>query len=178
MSANELDPMLISIFRNELAFQSEQVLIAVEDLNRCLEGSQNDTRFWYSLTGALNAMANIGNILWPQQNRKGSKRRAELLRQHLGLGPDSVLALHEVRNGFAHFDERIDEWHATSERRNFADRNIAGRTGIVGLDEGDFARNYDPEGRTISVFGKRLDFQGAVNDVTSLRGILVQSPTT
>lgn len=179
-----LDPFVANIFVREILTQAQQVTLSVDGMNEQLAGFPevfDADRFWYAANGALNAMANIGNVLWPQQDRKAkgairpavsSKHRGSILRNLLGIADSSVLALHEVRNGFTHFDERIDTWAATSQRRILRDRCVGEPHLFGATSPKQFARHFDPVTMTISVFGVTLDFQAAVDEVDSLREML------
>lgn len=135
------------------------------------------------MQAALNAMASIGNILWPAQDRKykgipkseaSSKLRGRLLREALGVSDESVLTLHEVRNGFAHFDERLDQWFLAAENKTFIDLCISGSNGFRGVPDTAFARHFNPESGVVSVFGVSLDLQAAYMEVNVL-GTLLQN---
>lgn len=171
-----MDPHLVGVFKNELEVQIGYALVAADQMNSYLHAAFPDTtssmQFWQAANTALGAMATIGNILWPAQDRAGSKRRGQMLRGHLGVGDDSILGLHKVRNGLVHVDERIDRWFRNSEKKNFLAHAIAPKASIGGVADSDFARHFDPETKIIRVFGEELNFQSAVDDVVALRDLL------
>jgi len=82
--------------------------------------------------------------LMTETDREDTVQRCAPLRRELNIADDSMLWSRKARDAMEHFDERLDKWCRTSERRNFADRIIAAPGQIVGFDAGDYARHYDP----------------------------------
>jgi hypothetical protein len=59
----------------------------------------------------LISAANISKLCWgAKEKRPESSRRRKPLRDAIGLQDSSVLNSPQVRNGFEHFDEHLDEW--------------------------------------------------------------------
>ncbi|WP_314324208.1 hypothetical protein [Paenarthrobacter ilicis] len=184
MTPAKLSSQLVWIFEQELLFQTRQVLRTIEPMNAFLT-SDDETKdvegFWFCINSALNAMASIGNVLWPAQDRKylgagdqrsSSKLRAKLLREEIGVSDESVLTLHDVRNGFAHYDERVDRWYAQSENKIFIDLCISGNNGISGTSDITYARHFNTDTKVISVFGVSLNIETALQEVVDLNRLV------
>lgn len=140
---------------------------SVSMMNAVLNDPSLDTGlFWFGLDAALGALGNISKVFFPagKLDTETGRRRAYMRRKYK-ITEHSLLLSREARNSFEHFDERLDTWFENSSQKNLADRNISGPNGIVGIDSVDFARNYDPESNTVTVFGVSLDFQALVSEV-------------
>lgn len=155
----------------ELRSRIEYAQRAWAGAEHALSGGAVDA-FWYSVDSFLSSSIAVANILWPssQHSIRGpiARARAGDLRGELGLSADAPAGLREVRNGFEHFDERIDEWRTTSKRKNFVDTNIAPAGAISGVDPGDIARNYDPDLRILSVYGKSMAVDPILHELESV----------
>lgn len=184
MTPAKLSSQLLWIFEQELLFQTRQVMRTIEPMNTFLAGDdemKDAEGFWFCINSALNAMASIGNVLWPTQDRKysgigdvrsSSKLRGKLLREELGVSDDSVLTLHDVRNGFAHFDERVDRWYVQSEHKTFIDLCITGQTGNEGVPGAIYGRHFNPDTKVLSVFGISLNMEAALQEVVDLNRLV------
>ncbi|MDR6508207.1 hypothetical protein [Arthrobacter oryzae] len=184
MTPAKLSSQLVWIFEQELLFQTRQVMRTIQPINTFLT-SDDQTKdvesFWFCINSALNAMASIGNILWPSQDRKylgahdvrsSSKLRGKLLREELGVSDESVLTLHDVRNGFAHFDERVDRWYVQSENKTFIDLCISGNNGLSGVPGTVHGRHFNSDTKVISVFGVSLNMEAALQEVVDLNRLI------
>lgn len=166
----DIDPQLVEVFEHEILHQWDIAARSVSMMNAVLNDQSLDTGlFWFGMDAALGALGNISKVFFPlgKVDTETGRRRAYMRREY-GITENSLLHSRDARNGFEHFDERLDTWFSNSSRKNFADRNIAGPGGIVGLDSTDFARNFDPESNTVTVFGVSLDFQALVSEVENL----------
>ncbi len=110
--------------------------------------------FWHAVDSFLSASIAVTNLLWPSTTRKSAQTRAAQLRAVIGASAAAPEGLRDVRNGFEHFDERIDEWRATSANHNFVDTLVGPLSSIGGVDRGDIARHFDPQTGELGVFGK------------------------
>jgi len=149
----------IHIFQTEVKNQCEFAITALQEMQTSLN-QNNLNKFWYSVHGFLTAIGNISKLLWP----KDVDCRKEL-RESLNVHDFSSLQPRTFRNHFEHFDERIERWIKDSKSHNFADRNISTPGGIVGLEDTDFMRNFDPQ-------NNRITFQGEVYDLNPIVGEL------
>ena len=124
--------------------------------------------FWFGLHSTVSALGNISKVFFPA--RRLNQTRCVHMRTAFGVGAASLLGDRKVRNALEHFDERVDNWAATSQRHNFADRNVFAPGAIAGLDPSDFARNYDPTTTVISVFGESVDLKAVIAEVQAIVG--------
>jgi len=60
-----------------------------------------------------------------------------------------------MRNSFEHFDERLDDWYATSTGRNHLDYMIGAPSMISGMADTDMFRVFDPSTAELVFWGKR-----------------------
>lgn len=145
-----MDKMLLEIFHREVERQSRFGLIAASDLDAALEHRDID-RLWCSVQSLLNAAGNTSKLLWPP--RPQVPKRGEDLRESLGVSDSSPLEPRVFRNHFEHFDERLEQWATSSQRRNFVDSNV-GMTGMIpGFDPGDCLRNFDTKEYAVTFRG-------------------------
>jgi hypothetical protein len=132
-----MDVMLLRLFQQHVREQCEAVLIAYGEMD------PNSPRFWYAVQVLVSAAANLSKAFWGQGGKLSKQR--EVLRLSVGVADFSPLLLTDMRNNFEHIDDRLDTWFYTSPRHNHADRIIGDRTtAIVGMDEIDLFRSYDP----------------------------------
>ncbi len=164
-----VDVRLTEAHLREIHFQGTLVEMAFEDINRCFAaGDYNGPRLWYSLSGALNSMASISNILWPTRNRADVKMRSAAIRKTLGVDDSGLTALRDVRNKLVHFDEYMDKWNATSRRGMLVDRFVGPADTFPSISPEDFARRYDVYAQELSVFGSAIGLVSALNEVQNL----------
>lgn len=162
--------MLAERFEYEILHQWSIATRSVSMMNEFLAGRSADTElFWFGVDAALGALGNISKVFFPgEKSGSRSVRRGDYMRRKYGLTEQSLLNSRKARNGFEHFDERLDKWFSGSKRKNFVDLNISPSGGISGVDSGDFARNYEIDSHTITVFGHSLDFQALYREAEGL----------
>lgn len=148
-----MDLMLMRLHQQQIEHQCRAALLALGIAQEGLDADDQHV-FWASIQNFLTAAANISKTLWGA-GRKGADARS-VLRQSLKVKEGSPLASTDLRNHLEHFDERLDRWHKTSERHNFVDFAIGprGQT-VVGVEEKDMFRQYDPETGDIIFWGER-----------------------
>ena len=120
--------------------------------------------YFRSVHSFLTHLSNISRLMWPpalspKQNCFCDKpramglacstcvarmRSAEILSALNIVDPEHVLKNRTLRDHLEHFDERLDHWMQTSERRNYVQDYIGAKGGIQGLEESDMMRQYDP----------------------------------
>ncbi|MFK0002544.1 hypothetical protein [Paenarthrobacter sp. NPDC090522] len=178
---------LLWIFENELLFQTRHALHAIEPIKGSLF-SDNEVKdlegFWFSMNSALNAIASIANVLWPSQDRKhsgptavqsSSRDRAKIMRENLGLSDDSIVALRGVRNGLAHYDERVDRWFVQSGNRIFLDLCVSGNDGVSAEPDTTYARHFNTDTKVLSVFGISLNVEAVLQEIIELNRVVESS---
>jgi len=160
-----METMVLRIFQREVERQCKFATIAAQDLNQALQAGDMD-RVWYSIQAFLVAAGNVSKLLWPSKPLL-PERGAEL-RASLSVGDDSPLEPRAFRNHFEHFDERLEQWATSSERRNFADSNVGPPGMIVGLEPGDFLRNFDTTNFAVTFRGDTYHLQPVINAIRDL----------
>jgi hypothetical protein len=106
----------------------------------------------------------------PTEREQFRVERATALRAALALPDDGhPLKSRKLRDHLEHFDERLDQWVLTSARRNFVQDTIGpwGRA-IVGIEESDCMRWYDPESKKFLFRGESVDLQALVSAIDTL----------
>ena len=161
-----MDQFLLRIFQHEVERQCTFALIAFDDLESALGQSDMD-RLWYSAQAFLAAVGNISKLLWPPQSRL--PKRGSQLRTSLSISDSSMLAPRTFRNHFEHFDERLEEWATSSQRRNFVDSNVGPPGMIAGVEEADYLRNFDTKRFAITFRGDTYLLHPIVDAVRQLR---------
>jgi hypothetical protein len=74
-----------------------------------------------------------------------------------------------MRDVFEHFDEKLEDWAASSARHNIVDQSILAPGAIVGVDPGDYLRTLDPTSMGVSFRGTHLRLQPLVDAVLRLQ---------
>ncbi len=147
--------MLLRLHQSQIEHQCHAAVLALNIAQQGLD-QNNQHVFWASIQGFLTAAANISKSLWGAGG-KLSDQRANL-RASLQVADDSPLASTDLRNHLEHFDERLDRWHANSERHNYADFVIGPKEStIAGMEEMDMFRQFDPSNGQIIFWGERHD---------------------
>lgn len=160
-----MEKMLLRIFQREVERQTRFALLSFSDLEAALKVSDMD-RIWYAVQGFLVAAGNVSKLLWPPQ--PSVPNRGDDLRLSLAVPDGSILAPRTFRNHFEHFDERLEEWAASSQRKNFADSNV-GPTGMIsGLNPGDYLRNLDTTQCAVTFRGDTYLLRPLVEAVSKL----------
>jgi hypothetical protein len=145
-----VEQRLLRIFQREVERQCRFGIIADEELAQAL-GTNDMDRIWYSIQALLVAAGNVSKLLWPPSPRLA--QRGESLRRSLSVNDDSPLEPRLFRNHFEHFDERLEEWAKSSQRRNLVDANTIPPGMIAGIAKEDFLRNFDPTEYSVTFRG-------------------------
>jgi len=168
-----MEKMVLMIFEKEIERQCKFALIAKEQINIGLKN--NIDLFWYAIQNFLVATGNISKIFWPSE-QKYEERGVEL-RQILGIKEDSPLKSRTFRNHFEHFDDRLEKWARSSQRKNFADSNIGPSNMISGLDEGDYMRNFDTTSWALTFRGDKCKLKPIIKAIEDLYPKIIMRQT-
>ena len=164
-----MDPFVRDVFIQEIITQCEFAKIATADLRDSLRMG-TAKRAFYSTHAFLVAVGNISKIFWPDRqtisNWPQAEARGEELRRVLQVSDSSPIRSREFRNHFEHYDERLEDWAASSIRRNIVDMNIMPAGKISGMEPGDFMRNLDP-------INLQLTFHGNIYDLLPIEAAVV-----
>jgi hypothetical protein len=163
-----LDTYLLRMFQRQVANQCFAALMAAETAQSALNPVNQDV-FWASIQNCLTAVANISKAMWGQGGKYAKERKP--LRDSLGVGNNSPLKRTSMRNNFEHFDERLDDWYATSTNRNHLDHMIGPPSTISGLADTDMFRVFDPTTAELVFWGKRYPLRTIMDEVLRLHPI-------
>jgi hypothetical protein len=126
----------------------------------------------------LTHASNISRLLWPglpyrmkPERRDRMQSRSARLREALALPEgDHPLRSRELRDHLEHFDERLDEWAATSEHHNLAQDIIGPPEALAGIKPTDRMRWYDPYTATFHFRGEVYSIQQVIDALNELAG--------
>jgi hypothetical protein len=155
-----MDTFLLRIFQHEVELQCKFIVTAALELKAALV-TENTDEIWKQLQIILVASANLSKMFWGSSGRKDAERAP--LRESLQVADDSPLRDPDLRNDFEHFDERLEEWFAKSEHRNYVGRMIGQPGGIVGIDPAERFQQFDPTTATVAFW----DHAVSLNDVVA-----------
>jgi len=169
------------------------VSAAVTEKNNGMDFEKRNTfnkECFRSVHSFLTHLSNISRLLWPpalspKQNCFCNKpkangmecstcvarERSSQILSALGIqGAEHIIKNRTLRDHLEHFDERIDHWMQTSKNQNFVQDVIGPKGGIMGLEESDMMRQYDPMTGTFRFRGDTFSlvelFEG-LNDLIS-----------
>ena len=195
--AHELDSHVRSVYLTEVVAQCDFALNAVRGLNNVLArlhegdgdvggaGQTLHQEVFRSVHSFLTHASNVSRLLWPAppRRKKGEAdaayrlrcdsipkvSRGAQLRSVVGLPQEHVLRSRKLRDHLEHFDERLDHWQATSERRNYVQDFVGPKGSIAGIDEADMMRWFDPSTNHIRFRGEEFDLQALATAVDEVR---------
>ena len=181
----------ISVYLREADTQCRLVIGAVAALNNAMQVSSQERngptdwqRFEFiqgevfrSLHSLLTHASNVSRLFWPPTGKgevaQKREERGRLLRQRVGLPDDNhPLKNRTLRDHLEHFDERIDDWRETSVRKNYVQDIVGPKGMIVGLEEEDMMRWYDPSQKRFIFRGEDFNIQDLVAAIDQLQPLL------
>jgi hypothetical protein len=167
-----VDATLLRQFQRQVEVQCEFALRAAAEID--VATKKRDVKIvFYGIQNLLNAAANIHKALWGSSDSTAIARKP--LRDSLQTDERSIFFPRTtVRNHNEHYDERIDRWWRDSKSKNFSDMNIGPRNTILGFDETDRFRWYDPETTDVLFWGDEFNLQGLVTEIKRIYPLAVQ----
>ncbi len=160
-----MDKHVLRIFQREVERQCMFAIIAAQDLQLPLQAGDID-RIWYSIQSFLVAAGNVSKLLWPPSTQISD--RENQLKQTLGVDDNSTLVPRTFRNHFEHFDERLEQWAMSSQRRNFVDSKV-GPTGMISdIEPEDYLRNFDTTKSAVTFRGDEYQLQPMIDAIIEL----------
>ena len=184
-----MDKHIIGVYLSEAKAQCNFGTNAIKALNNVLPRLMNagqdgnlDLRntlhaeVFRTIHSFLTHASNVSRLFWPAQpkHRKNESDeayaarcaaipkiiRGKILRTEVGL-PDNEHALksRKLRDHLDHFDERLDQWQNESVQRNYVQDFIGPEGSIVGTDDGDMMRWFDPPVKKMRFRGEEFDLQ-------------------
>ncbi|MES1938000.1 hypothetical protein [Salinisphaera hydrothermalis] len=188
-----MDSFLQRVYVTEIKSQGHFALNAVSALNQALQatrefdGDWNRRNFFHAEVfrqthSFLTHASNISRLFWPPQPRKRRDEAPEAFAKRqvftesrgttqlalFGLDASSPLKSRVLRDHLEHYDERLDHWSNTSERRNIASDTIGPPNAIVGLDPSDTMRWFDPTTNAFRFRGEAYALQPLATAVDQL----------
>src|SRR3989442_801219 len=165
--------MVLYIFQQEVMQQAAFALRAAAEIDSLLQNPTrlDHDRFWANVQLFLTGAANVSKLLWPPDDRKTAaawRGRGSILRASLNVPDASALQQKGFRNDFEHFDERLEKWLTDSPNRNIADRNIGPKGMILGLQDQEFMRGFDPTTWSITFNGESHDSLAVRRELATL----------
>ena len=193
-----MDNHLKRVYLQEVGTQCDFALRAVVHVNHALhvlelrKSGQVDTQaahqeVFRNLHSLFTHASNISRLLWPprpprkrgesneayQARRDRTVARGQTLRELLEIGNgEHPLKGRTLRDHLQHFDERLDDWTVTSRNVNIM-QDYIGPPGsvVVGLDDSDRMRGFDPGSANLTFRGETYNVQTLVTAIDALKPI-------
>jgi len=165
-----MDLMLLRLFQKETLEQCRYILIAVDQLDRQISNQSYDDVFWREVQNFVVSTANVSKLLWGQGGRFASERVP--LRESIEVEDSSPLRPTTMRNHFEHIDQRLDKWWAESTNHNIANRNVGPPSMIVGLQDIELFRAYDPSTGAVKFWGDTYNLKEIAEEVNRIYPLL------
>jgi hypothetical protein len=172
-----MDRWALKYYMSELERQVKAGRLAVDAFNQARQSEESDAplRLFAAGQALLGNAAMISKLLWrsgEDRNPDGSPLsaeqervrqfgldRAKTLRRELKIKAPSILERRDVRNGFEHFDDRLDAFLASGGSK-IVDFNVGPRAAyVVGGQPAQHLRFIDNHTLTISVLEKEVALQ-------------------
>ena len=188
-----MDKHIIGVYLSEVQSQCNFGTNAIKALNNVLprltkagQDGNPDLRntlhaeVFRTIHSFLTHASNVSRLFWPTlpKHRKNESDeaytarcmaipkivRGKILRTEVGLPDDGhELKSRKLRDHLEHFDERLDQWQNESVRKNYIQDLIGPKGSIVGTDDGDMMRWFDPSAKKMRFRGEEFDLQALAN---------------
>ena len=153
---------LLRTFQRQVELQCEFMVLAAKDIDDAISREQT-VRAFYAFQNCLNAAANISKALWGPKGSHAAERKA--LRDSIGVSDASPFSDVNMRDNFAHMDERLDRWWGESTRHNHVDRNIGPQDFMKAFDDIDIFWAFDPSTGEIVLWGESFNLNALMAEV-------------
>ncbi|MGB3633117.1 MAG: hypothetical protein WA982_03675 [Rubrobacteraceae bacterium] len=160
-----MERSLLRQLQREVDRQCRFAILAFEDLNSS-HGEDTGLRFWFSIQNLLTALGRISRLLWPPEDSDSERGRE--LRESLGVLADSPLRSRAFVEYFEQFEERLENWHKTSESKRFFDSYTEPLDVLADTKPGDRFRGFDTEHEAILFHGEMYQLQPIAEAVEDL----------
>jgi hypothetical protein len=124
---------VIETYATEIKLRRNWVLEAARELNSTMEDGQPVTAVIRRAIDMINNAMVIVRILDEEgigaRNKERAKERARLIRERWPDLPQPPQGLRNIRNDYEHFEERLDQWAVSSDRKVIADMNFGPEVG-------------------------------------------------
>lgn len=159
-----MEPIVLSQFLRQAELQCRYAFASYEMVQRA-EAVQDITTVFYGAQNLVTALGNAAKVFWGLKAEKTAARR--LVRERAGVAEDSPLKDVSMRNHYEHMDERIERWGKDSRRRNLVDLVCGPKGIIVGLEDIDMFRQFDPSSGVLYFWGAEFHVGAIMQDVAA-----------
>lgn len=160
-----MEKLLLRQLQREVERQCRFALLAFEDLNSSYAEDAGH-RFWFSIQNLLTALGRISRLLWPPDD--DDVERGRQLRESLGVEEDALLRSREIVEYFEQFEERLENWYASSESHRFFDSYTEPLDVLAATKPGDRFRGFDTENEAILFHSEMYRLQPIAKAVEDL----------
>jgi len=167
-----MDDFLKQVYLGQVKEQCEYCFGTLKRLNLIMK-KRFEGDFFHEALDFVEHAAAVSRFFWPPTCReKGKDRRSQVrghaLRESLGIQDDHPLRDRTLRNHFAHFDERLDEWAENSRNRVIIGKLIGPRKGVSGVADTDIIHHYDPATGIYAFRGEPFNIQSLADGVVDV----------
>ncbi len=166
-----MDKQLLFKIVEELRLQSRLALYAYQSLKTHVQAVDQE-KIIFSIEGLLFHASQVSRLLWPV--RQESSARGDQLRAELKVDAESPLRLREVRSEIERPDERLEDWIAGLEQKNYLELNLMPRGTIADYKQDSFQRSLDPETMRLHFRGDSCDLRKVADELRRLEGAIQQ----
>lgn len=165
-----LNNRFLDLYAREIRTRVQYARRSWDDARKHAQEPRQPYEFFFHIQSFLNSAIAVANLVWPSSKDKEAQSRAAAIRAAIGAADDAPVGLRDVRNGFEHFDERLDKWRRTSTSGNFVDQNFGPRltAPFANIFPTDVARNYDPATSELAVYGHTTNVAAVMRELESL----------
>ena len=161
-----MEEILLRVFVCEIEHQTRIALQAARDLDEALASSPNLDRVWAAVQGLLIAAGNLSKMFWPPSS--GAAARGAELRTRFRIPADSPIQDRTFRNHFEHFDERLEAWATSPDRRHFVDSCVGSPALFAAFTSRDCLRNLNPQDMVLTFRGETYPLKPVIAAIRSL----------
>ena len=186
-----MDDFILNIFITEIEHQAKFALLAFDQVETTITNITKPEQYpvfglnaivFRNLHSFLTHSANISKLLWPVGSNENKSLelpddnpekvrvlRAINLRNILQLSKSHYqLQNRKLRNHLEHYDERLDDWAKSSKNHNIVIDFIGSYDSVIGIEQTDRMRWYDPRTRMFYFRGEKFDLENIHSEVIEL----------
>lgn len=186
MDAPQLSDSDLAVFVEEVELQSALAIRAYEDMHTQTDpNATKRERFDHLNLHAFAVITHAGNLsklFWSPRAKADARTagRCAQLRHALQVDDQWLIAGRETRNHLEHYDERLDDWLRTPNRKPRADMEFVFRGQLQYADgkwtmgrkqpasDRDYHRNFDPGTNTVYVMNTAYDLGQVLHEIIKL----------
>ena len=160
-----MEKFLLRQFQREVERQCRFALLAFEDVDKSYSQGAGQ-RFWFSVQNLLVSIGRVSRLLWPPEDTHSERGRE--LRESLDVRDDFLLRAREIVEYFEQFEERLENWHETSESHRFFDSYTEPLDVLAETKPGDRFRGFDIENEAVLFHGEMYRLQPLAEAIEDL----------